>query len=126
MKIILNIIGGLAVVLAVLGIFLPLLPTTPFLLLASACFMRSSERLHRWLLNNRVFGEYLRNIEGKQGIPLRAKIVTLALLWASLGFSIHRAGELPVQGVLVVIGVAVSAWILRMPTLQKHDKDPPG
>lgn len=123
MKIILNVIGVLAVVLAVLGIFLPLLPTTPFLLLASACFMRGSERLHRWLLNNPLFGEYLRNIEGKQGIPLRAKVVTLVLLWASLGFSIVTVTAHPVRGGLALIGIAVSAWILRMPTLRKHDND---
>lgn len=126
MKIILNVIGGLAVLLAVLGIFLPLLPTTPFLLLASACFMRGSERLHRWLLNNPLFGEYLRNIEGKKGIPLRAKVVTLVLLWASLGFSIVTVAARPVQGVLLLIGIAVSAWILRMPTLLKRDEDPVG
>lgn len=119
MKIILNVIGCIAVVLAILGIFLPLVPTTPFLLLASACFMRGSERLHRWLLNNPLFGEYLRNIEDKKGIPLRAKVVTLVLLWASLGFSIYRLDVLPAQALLALIGIAVSAWILRMPTLRQ-------
>lgn len=123
MKILLNVIGCVAVLLAILGIFLPLLPTTPFLLLASACFMRSSERLHRWLLGNPLFGEYLRNIEGKKGMPLRAKIITLVLLWASLGFSIHKVQALPAQGLLAVIGVVVSAWILRMPTMRKNDHD---
>ncbi len=117
-KILLNIIGILAVVLAILGIFLPLLPTTPFLLLASACFVRGSERLHGWLLTNRLFGEYLRNIEEKRGIPLKGKVMTLILLWASLTFSIYTVRPLLLKGMLVAIGLGVSAWILRMKTLK--------
>ncbi|WP_232429376.1 YbaN family protein [Noviherbaspirillum autotrophicum] len=119
-KILLNIIGILAVVLAILGIFLPLLPTTPFLLLASACFVRGSERLHGWLLTNRLFGEYLRNIEEKRGIPLKGKVMTLILLWASLAFSIYTVRPLLLKGMLMAIGLGVSAWILRMKTL-KYD-----
>lgn len=125
MKFLLNIIGGIAVVLAILGIFLPLLPTTPFLLLASACFVRGSERLHRWLLNNRLFGEYLRNIEDKKGMPLRGKVITLVLLWGSLAYSIYVVRPLLLKGMLVVIGVSVTILILRMKTLQntaqQHD-----
>jgi uncharacterized membrane protein YbaN (DUF454 family) len=117
MKILLNVIGIIAVVLAILGIFLPLLPTTPFLLLASACFIRGSARLHRWLLNNPLFGEYLRNIEEKKGIPLKSKVITLVLLWASLGFSIYTVSPL-LKGMLVAIGIGVSVWILHMKTLQ--------
>jgi len=117
-KILLNLIGIIAVVLAVLGVFLPLLPTTPFLLLASACFVKSSPRLHRWLLNNPLFGEYLRNIQEKKGIPLKGKIITLLLLWTSLAFSIYTVRQLLLNGMLVAIGIGVSAWILRMKTLQ--------
>jgi uncharacterized membrane protein YbaN (DUF454 family) len=89
-KTLLNIAGVIALLLAILGLFLPLLPTTPFLLLASACFARGSTRLHRWLLQHRVFGAYLRNVEAGNGIPLRAKIVALALMWTSLGVSFVR------------------------------------
>jgi uncharacterized membrane protein YbaN (DUF454 family) len=117
MKILLSAVGIAAVVLAILGIFLPLLPTTPFLLLASACFIRGSERLHRWLLNNPLFGEYLRNIEEKKGIPLKSKVITLVLLWASLGFSVYTVGPL-LKGMLIAIGIGVSVWILHMKTLQ--------
>jgi hypothetical protein len=63
--------------LGILGIFLPLLPTTPFLLLAAACYARSSERFYNWLLNNRWFGHYIRNyLEGK-GVPLRVKVLSI-------------------------------------------------
>lgn len=119
-KILLNVIGITAVVLAILGVFLPLLPTTPFLLLASACFIRGSARLHRWLLNNSLFGEYLKNIEEKKGIPLKSKVITLVLLWASLAFSIHTVRPL-LKFMLVAIGIGVSVWILRMKTLQYTD-----
>ena len=104
--------------LAILGVFLPLLPTTPFLLLASACFVRGSERLHRWLLNNRLFGEYLRNIEDKKAMPLRGKIITLMLLWGSLGYSMYTVDPLLLKLMLAAIGIGVTIFILRMKTLR--------
>lgn len=118
MKFLLTVIGSLAVILAVLGIFLPLLPTTPFLLLASACFLRSSERLHRWLRHNRLFGEYLRNIEDKRGIPLKGKVYTLILLWVSMSYSIYIVKPLYLKALLVAIAVGVTIMILRMKTLR--------
>lgn len=117
MKILLTVIGSIAVVLAILGIFLPLLPTTPFLLLASACYLRGSKRMHRWLLNNRVFGEYLRNFEEGKGIPRKAKIIAIALLWASLAFSIYKVQIVPLQFMLVMLGIGVSIFLLKMKTL---------
>ncbi|RZI41753.1 DUF454 domain-containing protein [Herbaspirillum sp. HC18] len=124
MKILLNIIGSIAVVLAILGVFLPLLPTTPFLLLASACYVRGSERLHRWLLNNRLFGEYLRNIEEKRGMPRRGKIITLAMLWLSIAYSIATVKPLVLKIMLAAIACGVTFVILRMKTLEttRHDK----
>jgi uncharacterized protein len=121
-KIILTIIGSISLVLGVLGIFLPLLPATPFLLLASACYLRGSERLYGWLMSNRVLGTYIRNIQERKGIPLRAKIITLALLWLSLLFSIYRIDILPVQLMLCFIGVSSSALILKMKTLKENDR----
>jgi uncharacterized protein len=119
MKLALNVVGCLALVLALLGIFLPLLPTTPFLLLASACYMRSSSRMHAWMLNHRLFGEYLRNFESGRGIPLRAKIVALTLLWLSMGFSIRTVDSLLLQILLLLVGAGVSAYLVRMKTLRK-------
>lgn len=119
-KILLNLVGLVAVALGVLGIFLPLLPTTPFLLLASACFMKSSPRLHQWMLNNSLFGEYLTNIQEKKGIPLKGKVVTLVVLWTSMGYSIYIVRPLMLKGLLAAIGLAVSAWILHMKTLRRE------
>ncbi|HEY8608841.1 MAG TPA: YbaN family protein [Noviherbaspirillum sp.] len=118
MKFLLNLVGCVAVVLAVIGIFLPLVPTTPFLLLASACFLRGSERMHRWLLQNRLFGEYLHNIESRRGMPMRAKLITLGLMWPSLAWSMYLVGEMAVVVALAAVGAGVSIYILRMKTLR--------
>lgn len=118
MKIVLNIVASIAVVLAILGLFLPLLPTTPFLLLASACYARGSTRMHRWLLQNRLFGETLRNYENSKAIPLRAKVIALLLLWSSMLFSIWTVGQSALKAMLVAIGVGVTVFLLRMKTLR--------
>lgn len=119
MKHLFNLIGCIAVVLAVFGVFLPLLPTTPFLLLASACFVRGSPRLHNWLRTNRVFGAYLRDYEDGRGIPLRGKIVVLVLMWASLGWSMTRVPHVALVLLLAAIGTGVTVYLVRyVPTMR--------
>lgn len=119
MKLALNLIGAIAVVLAILGVFLPLLPTTPFLLLASACFARGSTRLHHWLITNRHFGEYLRNYEQGRGIPLRAKVTAMLMLWGSIGYSAFSVGSPALIALLVSIAVGVSIYLCAfVPTLE--------
>ncbi|AVR98421.1 YbaN family protein [Pseudoduganella armeniaca] len=119
MKHLLNLIGCLAVVLAVFGVFLPLLPTTPFLLLASACFVRGSPRLHNWLRTNRVFGAYMRDYEDGRGIPLRGKIVMLVLMWASLAWSMTRVPHVALVLLLAAIGMGVTVYLVRyVPTMR--------
>jgi uncharacterized protein len=83
--------GTLSTGLGIIGVFVPILPTTPFLLLAAACYMRSSERFYQWLENHRIFGAYVRNyIEGR-GMPVKIKIFTILLLWLAIGLSITFA-----------------------------------
>ena len=106
--------GSLCLALAVLGVFLPLLPTTPFLLLASACYVRSSERLHGWLMGNRMLGPYIKNFKERRGIPLRARVTTVALLWLPLAYSIYRLDLLWLELLLLLMGVTWSVLILRM------------
>ena len=110
--------GSLSLALAVLGVFLPLLPTTPFLLLASACYVRGSERLHRWLMGNRVLGPYISNFRERRGIPLRAKVTTVALLWLPLLYSIYRLDFPLLELALLLMGLIWSVLILRMKTLK--------
>src|SRR5690554_2230063 len=111
-----NIAGTIALILAIAGIFLPLLPTTPFLLLASACYLRGSERLHRWLLTHHMIGPYLANIQSGRGIPMRAKILALVFLWVSLAVSAWLIPIFWVRLLLLVPGIGTSVYLLRMKT----------
>lgn len=90
-----NLAGGLSLALGALGVPLPLVPTTPFLLLAAACFLRGSPRLHAWMMTNRVFGTYLAEYRAGRGIPPRARLAAIALLWAGIGVSVAFMLENP-------------------------------
>jgi len=106
--------------IGILGIFLPVLPTTPFLLLAAACYVRSSERLYRRLLNNRILGTYICNyIEGK-GMSPRAKIITLVLLWAGIGVTMWFAHNLALRIVLGLVAAGVTIHIISIKTKHKE------
>lgn len=112
-------VGSISVALGVIGAFVPILPTTPFLLLAAACYARSSERLHRWLFTNRLFGRYLRDYTEGKGLPLLHKTFTLLLLWLAIGWSVFHV--LPdhlgwVKCLLWAIAVAVTIHVLRIRT----------
>jgi hypothetical protein len=110
-------LGTIAVAVGIVGIFVPLLPTTPLLLLAAACYMRSSERLYRWVITNRWFGDYIRNYREGRGVRPKAKIATLTLLWATIGFSCLCATQhWGVRGILLLIAVAVTVHVLAIPT----------
>jgi uncharacterized membrane protein YbaN (DUF454 family) len=104
--------GTLSTGLGIIGIFVPILPTTPFLLLAAACYMRSSERFYHWLINNRIFGAYVRNyIEGR-GMPIRIKIFTILLLWLTIGLSIaFGVQNIVIRIVLICVAIGVTAHI---------------
>lgn len=115
-----NIAGTLALLLGIVGIFLPLLPTTPFLLLASACYLRGSERMHRWLMSQRHLGPYLRSYQQGRGIPLRAKVTALALMWTSLTVSIWLVPLPWVRVLLLLPGIFVTIYLYRMPTLSER------
>ena len=117
-KWILRIAGILSVGLGVLGIFVPLLPTTPFLLLAAACFVRSSPRLYHWLIHHRWFGKYIRYYREYRAIPLRAKVVALALLWGVIGFAAWRVVTAWwIRAGLGVIALDVTVHLLHLRTL---------
>ncbi len=109
--------GLICVGLGALGIILPGLPTTPFLLLAAYCFARSSEHFHSWLLNHRWFGSYVSNFEEGRGMTRPAKATTLLVMWLSFGVTI--VFFVPVvwgQVGMVLMATAVSIYLLRLPT----------
>jgi uncharacterized membrane protein YbaN (DUF454 family) len=109
-------------ILGAVGVFIPVLPTTPFLLLAAALYLRSSERMHAWMFENRFFGEYLRNYRDGKGIPLGSKLVTIAALWATIAYSaLFVSTHWAMSLALIVIAVAVTIHLLLIPTLRKKD-----
>jgi uncharacterized membrane protein YbaN (DUF454 family) len=113
----LNAAGFACVGLGLLGIFLPLLPTTPFLLLAAACFARSSPRFHAWLLGNRTFGPLIHQWEKNRTIPRKTKWVAIALMSATLGASIvFFVKPLWLKGLLALFGLGLAIWLWRIPS----------
>jgi uncharacterized membrane protein YbaN (DUF454 family) len=109
--------GTVALVLGLIGVVLPGLPTTPFVLLAAACYAKASPRLHAWLLNHRLTGPMLRDWERDHSLTRRTKIIAVVSMLVMVSFSIwsfrHRWIA---QAVLVVLG-AIGAWVvLRIPT----------
>lgn len=109
-------VGVLSVAVGVIGIFLPVLPTVPLLLLAAACFARSSDRFHRWLVEHRHLGPMIRDYLDGQGVPMRAKIISISMIWASIGISVLFLIPLLWVKILVIgIGLCVTVYLLRLP-----------
>jgi len=120
------VIGGtLCLAIGVIGMFLPVLPTTPLLLLAAYCYARSSQRFYDWLMTNRWFGEYIRNYREGRGIPLKQKVLTITLLWVTIGYA---AGfVVPVWWVrLILVGIAagVTIHLIRTKTYTPEAQNP--
>ncbi len=120
-KILLIIVGSVSLVLGVIGILMPVLPTTPFLLLASFCYLRSSEKLYNWLINHHVFGPYIYNYLTYKAIPKKTKIGAIIFLWCSLIISSLIISSLHIKIFLFLIGIAVSLHIITLKTLSKEN-----
>lgn len=110
-------LGILSLTLGVIGIFLPILPTTPFLLMASFCFVRSSSKMNHWLLNHKTFGTYLRNYLEYGAIRKKDLIKGLLSLWLALGVSMFLTQKLWLTILLIVIGGAVTLHLLKLKRL---------
>ena len=109
--------GTVSLVLGAIGIVLPILPTTPFLLLALACYFRSSERMTNWMLNNKYFGKYIRNYRDGKGIPLKTKLFALTILWTTIVISsFFIIPVLIIQIILFIVATAVTIHLVRLPT----------
>ena len=114
-------VGILSVTLGTVGIVVPLLPTTPLLLLAAACFVRSSDRLYGWLIGHRLFGSYIRNYREHGAVTWQTKVFTLVLLWIAIGYSaLAVVHSWVIRTILLVIALAVSVHVLSLHTLSRE------
>lgn len=112
--------GSISLGLGILGIPLPLLPTTPFLLLATYCYARSSERFYYWLLNHRIFGNHIRNYRDHRGTTYQVKVGAISLLWITISISAIFAVSLWwVRILLLVIAIGVTIHIASLNTITK-------
>lgn len=116
-RIVLVVAGVVSFCLGFLGLFLPILPTTPFLLLSAVCFAKSSTRFYNMLLNNRLFGKYIRDWRNKKCLPMRTKVIAITTLVVTMGTSVvFFIPILEVKVLLLGIALAVSIYILRIPS----------
>lgn len=118
-NILLIIAGSLSLALAMIGLILPVLPTTPFLILTAFCFLRSSKQMHNWLINHKVFGSYIHNYVTYRAVEKKTKVIALVFLWISLILSILLVDNLIVRLVLLVVGLAVTTHIAVLKTIDK-------
>lgn len=115
--------GTLFLVLGIIGIFIPLLPTTPFLLLAAACYIRGSKKFYNRLIKNKWLGEYIKNYQEGRGIPLNVKIITIIILWLTIIISIFIIVYIfVIQIILFVIAIGVTIHIIKIKTLKRNKK----
>lgn len=109
--------GSVALVLGLIGVFLPVLPTTPFILLAAACYAKASERFHRRLLAHRSFGPVIREWEEYRSMPLRTKKFAVGLMSLSIAVSIWVVADYPwAQILLALVGIGAGTWVWRIPS----------
>jgi hypothetical protein len=112
-------LGGLFMVLGVVGVVLPLVPTTPFLILAAACYARGSPRLQRWLLEHRVFGPTLRTWRDCRALPPGVKLPAMAVVVVSFGLSVLAVDVPGLRWMLVGLAVALILFLARLPVVTR-------
>ncbi|MCL2500130.1 MAG: YbaN family protein [Defluviitaleaceae bacterium] len=108
--------GLVSLALGAVGVILPILPTTPFVLLSAACFSMSHEGLEKWLQKNRIFGPFIDNYRTKQGISILHKTVSIAFLWSGLTVSMILTGTAWVYILLIMVGIGVTTHLLMIKT----------
>ena len=111
--------GTFFVVLGIIGIALPILPT-PFLIIAAACYAKGSKRFYNWLVNNRLLGRYIKNYLENKGISMKAKIISISLLWATIIFSITFIIQtFLIRIILIIVAIIITYHIISIKTIEK-------
>ena len=120
-KYLLIISGSFSVALGVVGIFIPVLPTTPFFLLAVFCYLRSSKKLYRWLIYHKVFGAYIYNYITYRAVLKSTKIGAIIFLWIGLAISILIIDNWYGRGLLFLVGIGVSIHLILLRAVDKSE-----
>lgn len=120
-RMVLLVLGSIALLLGIIGIFLPGLPTTPFILVAAACYARASERFYHWLLRNPTFGPLIAEWRHHRSIPYRVKWLAITLMSLTICASIWTLSAMPwLQAVLACIGIGTAVWLWRIPSRDRQ------
>jgi len=116
--------GVIFTAIGAIGIITPVLPTTPFLLLAAGCFIRSSQKAYNWLLSNKLFGTYLKNYLEQKGMTLRMKVSTIMLMWIAIILSIYTViDSIVIRILFIALAVGVTAHLITIKTIKgKYSK----
>lgn len=116
------VIGTISLIIGIVAIFIPILPTTPFLLLSSYLYFKSSKKAYEKLINSKLIGEYIKNYQEKKGIPIKVKISTITLLWLSIISSIlFFVKKWYVKLPLFTVGVLITIHILKIKTYKTEN-----
>jgi len=113
-------LGGTLLGLGVVGIFLPILPTTPFILAAFLCFTKSSKKAEEWISRNRYFASYIENYKTNKGVPMDVKLKSIAFLWATLLISMVYFNQYYLFIILPLVGLGVTAHIASLKTYRQN------
>ncbi|MBC7088565.1 MAG: YbaN family protein [Tissierellales bacterium] len=117
MKIFLIVVGTVSLSLGIIGIPLPILPTTPFLLLSAACYIRSSDKLYDWLINHQYLGKYIKNYRENHSIPKKAKVISITTLWLGISISAWLISKLIISVILFIVAIGVTIHIMSFKTI---------
>jgi uncharacterized membrane protein YbaN (DUF454 family) len=114
-------IGTVSLIIGIVGIVVPLLPTTPFLLLSAACYAKGSDRLYQWFINIRWIGKHIKNYHEGKGISLHVKIISIFFLWTTILFSLSIMwSNIFVQLLLLIIAAVVTFHIVSLKTMKNE------
>ena len=115
------VVGTIALVIGAIGLFLPVIPTTPLVILAAACYYRGSDRLHNWILSSGWFGETVKNYQEGRGLTRHTKVKAISMMWAMIFISAwFFVSNLFVRVAIICVAIGVTVYLVRLPTLEKN------
>ena len=121
MRVIYIVVGTIALVIGAIGLFLPVIPTTPLVILAAACYYRGSERLHAWILSSRWFGETIKNYQAGRGLTRDTKVRAIFLMWTTIIISAwFFVSNHFVRVAMIGVAIGVTVYLVRLPTLERN------